>query len=219
MQEDKSGGSALNPEFLKLYLVTDPVLCGDRGVVETCRQALQAGVTAIQLRDKTASTRNLIEMAAILMVLCEKHEALFIVNDRVDVALACQSRGVHLGQDDMPATDARRLLGPEAVIGISVRSVDEAVAAWKDGADYIAANMVFPTDTKTDLEKPLGLDAIGRLKKATPLPLIAIGGINKTNADIVRKAGADGIAVVSAIMAATQVDKSVHDLLPGTYHT
>lgn len=187
--------------------------------METCRQALQSGVTAIQLRDKTASTRQLIEMAKTLMVLCEKHGALFIVNDRVDVALACQSRGVHLGQDDMPAVAARRLLGAEAVIGISVRSVEEAVTAWKSGADYIAANMVFVTDTKTDLEKPLGLDAIGRLKKATPLPLIAIGGINSMNADTVRKAGADGIAVVSAIMAAPEVDEAVLGLLPGTHHT
>ncbi len=188
-------------------------------MVETCRQALQAGVTAIQLRDKTASARQLIEIAEVLMALCEKSGALFLVNDRVDVALACHSCGVHLGQDDMPAETARRLLGPEAVIGISVRSVDEAVAAWKSGADYIAANMVFTTDTKTDLEKPLGLEAVSELKEATPLPLIAIGGINKTNADIVRKAGADGIAVVSAIMAATHVDKAVHDLLPGTHHT
>lgn len=187
--------------------------------METCRQALQAGVTAIQLRDKTASTRQLIEMAEILMVLCEEHKALFIVNDRVDVALACDSCGVHLGQDDMPAAAARRLLGPEAVIGISVRSAEEAVAAWKNGADYIAANMIFATDTKTNLEKPLGIEAISKLKEATPLPLIAIGGINKTNADIVRKAGADGIAVVSAIMAAPQVDKAVHDLLSGTHHT
>lgn len=187
--------------------------------METCRLALQAGVTAIQLRDKTASTRQLIKMAKILMVLCEKHGALFLINDRVDVALACDAHGVHLGQDDMPAAAARRLLGPEAVIGISVRSVDEAIAAWKNGADYIAANMVFTTDTKTDLEKPLGLKAIIRLKEATPLPLIAIGGINKTNADIVRKAGADGIAVVSAIMAAPEVDKTVRDLLPGTQHT
>jgi thiamine-phosphate diphosphorylase len=118
-------------------------------VVETCRQALQAGVTAIQLRDKTASARQLIEIAEVLMALCEKSGALFLVNDRVDVALACHSCGVHLGQDDMPAETARRLLGPEAVIGISVRSVDEAVAAWKSGADYIAANMVFTTDTRS----------------------------------------------------------------------
>lgn len=187
--------------------------------METCRQALHAGVTAIQLRDKTASTRQLIEMAEILMILCEEHSALFIVNDRVDVALACGSCGVHLGQDDMPAAVARKLLGPEAVIGISVRSVDEAVAAWKNGADYIAANMIFATDTKTNLEKPLGLDAVGILKKATPLPLIAIGGINTTNADTVRKAGADGIAVVSAIMAASQVDEAVRGLFSGSHHT
>lgn len=151
------------------------------------------------------------------MALCENHGAIFIVNDRVDVALACGAHGVHLGQDDMPAAAARGLLGPEAVLGISVRSVDEAVAAWENGADYIAANMVFATDTKTDIEKPLGPEAIGCLKKATPLPLIAIGGINKTNADIVRKAGADGIAVVSAIMAAPQVDSAVRDLLAGAH--
>ena len=158
-------------------------------------------------------------MARILLVLCEKHDALFLVNDRVDVAMVSNAHGVHLGQDDMPAAAARKLLGPEAVIGISVRSLDEAVAAWKNGADYIAANMIFATDTKTDLEKPLGLDAIGMLKRATPLPLIAIGGINTANADIVRKAGADGIAVVSAIMAAPQVDEAVHGLLSGSHHT
>lgn len=205
----------MNPERLSLYLVTDPVLCGTRGVIETCRLALEAGVGTLQLRDKTASARELIRMAVILRDLCRKHGALFIVNDRVDVAMAAGADGVHLGQDDMPVALARRLMGQGAVIGASARSPGEAESAWREGADYIAANLVFPTDTKTGLGEPLGLRAIAELKKASPLPLIAIGGINPSNADSVRRAGADGIAVVSAIMSAEDVPLTVA-LLSGT---
>lgn len=209
----------MNPERLSLYLVTDPALCGSRGVEETCRLALEAGVGTLQLRDKNASTRELIRMAVILQELCRKHGALFIVNDRVDVAMAAGADGVHLGQDDMPVYLARRFLGPDAVIGASVRSPEEAVSAWNDGADYIAANLVFPTDTKTDLGEPLGTEAVMELKKASPLPLVAIGGINPSNADSVRKAGADGIAVVSAIMAAEDVSLAVAMLSGTEYET
>ena len=203
----------INPERLSLYLVTDPVLCGSRGVTETCRLALEAGVGTLQLRDKTTSTRELLRMAVILQNLCRKHGALFIVNDRIDVAMASGADGVHLGQDDMPVIQARKLLGPDAVIGASARSPEEAESAWMEGADYIAANLIFPTDTKTDLGEPLGIEAISELKKASPLPLIAIGGIYPSNADSVRKAGADGIAVVSAIMAAEDVPEAVRALL------
>jgi thiamine-phosphate pyrophosphorylase len=203
----------MNTDRLSLYLVTDPVLCGSRGVEETCRLALESGVGTLQLRDKTASTRELIHMAAVLINLCRKHGALFIVNDRVDVAMSAGADGVHLGQDDMPVALARALLGTDAVIGASARSPREAESAWREGADYIAANLVFPTDTKTDLGEPLGLRAIAELKKASPLPLVAIGGINPSNVDVVRRAGADGIAVVSAIMAAKDVPEAVRALL------
>lgn len=205
----------MNSEQLSLYLVTDPVLCGTRGVEETCRLALQAGVGTLQLRDKNASSRELIRMAEILRKLCSKYKAVFIVNDRVDVAMAVGADGVHVGQDDMPVQLVRKLLGPDAVIGASVRSVEEAKAAWKEGADYIAANLIFPTETKTDIREPLGIEAVSELKKASPLPLVAIGGINASNAGIVRRAGADGIAVVSAIMAAENVPLAVA-LLSGT---
>lgn len=205
----------MNREQLSLYLVTDPLLCGSRGVTETCRLALEAGVGTLQLRDKNASTRKLVNTAVILQDLCRKHGALFIVNDRIDVVLAVGADGVHLGQDDMPVYLARRILGPDAVIGASARSPEEAASAWNEGADYIAANLVFPTDTKTDLGEPLGIEAITEMKKASPLPLVAIGGINPSNADIVRKAGADGIAVVSAIMAADDVTEAVMALLNG----
>ena len=203
----------MDKRSLLLYLVTDPVLCGSRGLEETSRLALKAGVTALQLRDKAASARSLMQSAEVLKRLCSLHEALFLVNDRVDIALACMADGVHLGQDDIPVRVARKLLGPDVIIGVSARSEAEAIDAWKGGADYIAANMIFSTATKTNLGKPLGLQAVRTLKDATPLPLVAIGGIDSSNVKLVRKAGADGIAVVSAIMAAEDVGLAVENLL------
>jgi len=178
-------------------------------VEETVRQALEAGVRAVQLRDKTASTGKLVEQALVLGDMCRQFGALFLVNDRVDVAMAAGSDGVHLGQDDMPLAYARKLLGPSAVIGISVRTCQEAEEAEKGGADYIAANMVFATETKTDLPEPLGLEMVTEIKGATSLPLVAIGGINEKNYREVMNAGADGVAMVSAIMAARDVGKFV----------
>ena len=201
--------SLIDPGILRLYLVTDPVLCGERGVYETCRQALAAGVRTVQLRDKTASTRSLIRLSLRLASLCRQHGALFIINDRVDVALAADAGGVHLGKDDMPVGTARKILGPAAVIGTSVRSCEEARRAEAQGADYLAANLVFATDTKQDIEGPLGMEGVGELRRASELPLIAIGGIKPSNTAEVLKAGADGIAVVSAIMAADDVEAAV----------
>ncbi len=202
----------LDVRKLRLYLVTDPVLCGPRGVIETCRSALEAGVETVQLRDKTASTAELLETAKTLLEMCREHDALFIVNDRVDVAMAVGSHGVHLGRDDMPVAVARKLLGPDAVIGASTRTPDEAIEACRDGADYLAANLVYPTTTKTNLGPPLGPGEVARLKEATPLPLVAIGGINPSNAGEVMNAGADGVAVVSAVMAADDVKAAVREL-------
>ncbi len=189
-------------EALRLYLVTDPVLCGPGGVLEVCEKALAAGVGFLQLRDKTASTRDLLEQAKAMVRLSREHRCLFVVNDRVDVAMASGAHGVHLGADDMPVATARWLMGPEALIGASVRTPEEALAAWKDGADYLGANIVFHTPTKPDPREPLGLSGVGLLANATPLPLVAIGGINISNARSVIDAGATGIAVVSAIMSA-----------------
>lgn len=200
-------------EKLRLYLVTDPLLAGERGVMEIVRQALESGFGTIQLRDKTASTSFLTEMAVRLKALTEEHDALFLVNDRVDVARASGAHGVHLGQDDMPPEEARSLLGANAVIGVSVRTAAEARAAEAAGADYIAANLVYPTDTKKDISAPLGIDGIRLLRKVSSLPLIAIGGINRANASDTVAAGADGIAVVSAIMAAENVPHACRDLL------
>jgi len=189
-------------EALKLYLVTDPVLHGGRGVVPTCREALEAGVRFLQFRDKDASTRQLYETARELKSLCDEYSAWFVVNDRIDVAMAVCAHGVHLGQSDMPAGAARGILGPEAVIGVSARTVEEARAASVAGADYIAANLVFSTSTKKGLGKPLGLDMVRKLSEASSLPLIAIGGIKPENTASVIEAGCSGVAVVTAIMNA-----------------
>jgi thiamine-phosphate pyrophosphorylase len=202
-----------DPGKLRLYLVTDPELSGSRGVLETCRLALEAGVGAIQLRDKKASTRELLRTAGLLSDLCGRVGALFVVNDRVDVALAAEADGVHLGQDDMPVATARSILGEGAVIGASVRTVHQAEEAYRAGADYLAANLVFSTDTKTGLGEPLGLKGVRDLKKATPLPLVAIGGIKPCNAGDVILSGADGLAVVSAIMASEDVEAAVRRFL------
>jgi thiamine-phosphate pyrophosphorylase len=194
--------------------VTDPNLAaGGRSIAETVRQALEAGVRSVQLRDKTATDGELLSLAVELRSLCWEYGALFLVNDRVGLAKASSADGVHLGQDDMPAVDARRILGPEAVIGVSVRTVGEARAAERAGADYVAANMVFATATKADLPCPLGLEAVRDLKAAVGIPLVAIGGITTENAAEVRAAGADGLAVVSAIMSSPDVPAAVLALL------
>lgn len=198
-------------EALKLYLVTDPVLHGGRGVFATCEEALAAGVRFVQLRDKKASTRSLYDSALALRNLCKKNSSYFVVNDRIDVAMATGADGVHLGQSDMPADTARSIMGPEAIIGVSVRTVKEAQKALEDGADYIAANLVFSTETKKDVKEPLGLDMVSILSEASSLPLIAIGGINPENTALVINAGCAGVAVVTAVMnadsPALQVEK------------
>jgi len=187
---------------LKLYLVTDPVLHRGRGVEATCEEALKAGVRFVQLRDKKASTRSLYDSALILRNLCKKYSSYFVVNDRIDVAMAVKADGVHLGQSDMPADIARSIMGSEAIIGVSVRTIEEAEKALADGADYIAANLVFSTETKKDIKEPLGLEMVSILSRASSLPMIAIGGINPENTALVIKAGCTGVAVVTAIMNA-----------------
>ncbi|MCP4648247.1 MAG: thiamine phosphate synthase [bacterium] len=187
---------------IKLYLVTDPLLHYGRGVTATCEEALKAGVRFVQLRDKGASTRLLYTSALELKKLCDKHSSYFIVNDRIDVALAVKADGVHLGQKDMPADIARSILGPDAIIGVSVRTSEEADKATRQGANYIAANLVFPTNTKKDIEEPLGLKMVGILSGVSSLPLVAIGGITPENTPEVMNAGCSGVAVVTAIMNA-----------------
>ncbi len=187
-----------------LYLVTDRGLAQGRETVTIVRAAIAGGVTCVQLREKNCATRAFIDEARALKALLDglATKIPLIINDRLDVALAIGADGVHLGQTDMHIRDARRLVGPSMIIGISAESVHDAVRAAAEGADYIGISPVFATPTKADTAAPLGLEGVRLIRAAVSLPLVAIGGIHQQNAQAVIRAGADGVAVVSAIVAA-----------------
>lgn len=208
----KPAGEELR-RLLRIYLVTDPAIGKPRSVEEAVSQAVDAGVRCVQLRDKGASHEELVILGRRLLRITRPAGVLLILDDDVSAALEAGADGAHVGQEDMPAGTARSLLGPDKVLGVSVRTKEEACRAESDGADYVAANLVFPTSTKTDTGEPLGLAGVERLRKATALPLVAIGGIDASNAASVVAAGADGIAVVSAIMAAPDIPAAIRALL------
>ena len=185
-----------------LYLVTDRALSLGRSTVEVVRAAIRGGVSCVQLREKGCSTREFMDEARLLKALLAGTGVPLFINDRLDVALAVGADGVHLGQNDLAIADARRLVGNRMIIGISAESVADAIRAEAEGADYIGASPVFTTPTKTDTASPLGLDGLRAIRRAVQLPLVAIGGINADNAAQVLRAGADGLAVVSAIVSA-----------------
>ena len=185
-----------------LYLVTDRALSLGRSTVEVVRAAIRGGVSCVQLREKGCSTREFVDEARLLKALLAGTGVPLFINDRLDVALAVGADGVHLGQNDLAIADARRLVGNRMIIGISAESVADAVRAEAEGADYIGASPVFTTPTKTDTAPPLGLDGLRAIRRAVQLPLVAIGGIDADNAAQVLRAGADGLAVVSAIVSA-----------------
>ena len=187
---------------LQLYLVTDAGLCAGRSLCDLVLAAVQGGVRCVQLREKHASTRDFLAQARALVAALAPHGVPLLINDRVDIALACGAQGVHLGQSDMPVADARALLPPGALIGWSVETLEDIARAHTLPLDYLGVSPVFATATKTDTAAPWGLDGLRRARAASDLPLVAIGGMHAGNAAAVRAAGADGIAVVSAILAA-----------------
>ncbi len=185
-----------------LYLVTDRVLAGDRSIASIMAAAVAGGVSLVQVREKGLDTRAFLDEALLIRDLLEPHGVPLIVNDRLDVALACGAAGVHVGQHDLPCAAVRRLAGPGMLIGVSVSTVAEAIAAERDGADYLGVSPVFATPTKTDTPAATGLQGLRQIRAAVRLPLVAIGGMHVGNAAEVVGAGADGVAVVSAIMSA-----------------
>lgn len=184
---------------LSLYLVLDPDLCRPLGMVETARLAVAGGVTMVQLRDKDASPRQMIETGRALKEALAGTGVPLIVNDDLEAAIAIGADGLHVGQDDIDARAARRLIGQDMILGVSVET--EALAAAVDPAvvDYVGAGPVFATQTKPGHKPPVGLDGLARLIAATSLPAVAIGGLKTGHVEEVLKAGARGLAVVSAI--------------------
>jgi thiamine-phosphate pyrophosphorylase len=185
-----------------LYLVTDRSLSKGRTNLAIVDAAVAGGITCVQLREKHCGTREFIHEASALRLLLRNHDIPLIINDRLDIALAVEADGVHLGQSDMPMAMARKIAGNSLIIGISAESTDDALRAEQEGADYIGISPVFATPTKTDTGAPLGLAGINKIRGLVDIPLVGIGGINQENAASVIAAGADGVAVVSAIVSA-----------------
>ena len=187
---------------LRLYLVTDRGLAGDRDIEDIVRRSVEGGATMVQLREKSIDTREFIELALRLKALLKPYGVPLIINDRVDVALAADADGVHIGQSDMPYAMARRLLGPDRIIGLSVENFDQIAEANKLDVDYIGISPVFATPTKTDTAAPFGLEGLRKAVELSVHPTVAIGGMNASTAAEVISTGTDGIAVVSAIVCA-----------------
>lgn len=186
-----------------LYLVTDRTLCGAKGIEETVCQAVAGGVSVVQLREKDLDTRRFIETAVALKQHLAPLGIPLLINDRVDVALAAGADGVHIGQSDMPYAMARTLLGKKAIIGLSVENMAHVTEAKRLDVDYLGISPVFATGTKADAASPWGLEGVRRIRLVTNHLLVGIGGIHATNAADVLLAGADGVAVVSAICGAS----------------
>ncbi len=207
---------------LSVYVITDRTVAGERSILDVVRAAIRGGATVVQLREKEASTREMIELGQALHEITREAGVPLIVNDRLDVALAIDAEGVHVGQDDMPAHLARRLLGPDKILGVSAGTVEEARQAERDGADYLGVGDVYGTPTKPDAGVPIGVGGLAQIAREVSIPVVGIGGITPDNAEAVIRAGAVGVAVISAVVGAPDpemaarrlrqvVDTALHD--------
>lgn len=197
---------------LSLYLVTDRSLSLGRPLETVVEEAVRGGVTMVQLREKDASTLDFYNLAMKLKSILKSYNVPLIINDRLDIALACDAGGLHIGQSDMPYSVARKLLGKDKIIGLSVESIQDTIDANNLDVDYIGISPVFGTQTKTDTAPALGLEGIGEITRISGHPSVGIGGINLTNAQDIIQAGADGISVVSAIMSTPDPQQSARQL-------
>jgi thiamine-phosphate pyrophosphorylase len=196
----------------ELYVVTDEQLSRGLSHAEIALQAVRGGADVVQLRDKNASGRYIYDAAVQMREVTRNSGTVFIVNDRLDIALSVGADGVHLGQYDMPLLAARRIAPNDLIIGVSVGTVPEAVQAEHDGADYIAFGPVFPTASKNDAGPGLGLKVLSEIGLAVTIPLVAIGGIGPQNVREVVSNGADGVAVISAVVGQEDIARATREL-------
>jgi thiamine-phosphate pyrophosphorylase len=197
---------------LSLYLVLDPDLCARTGLVETARRAVAGGATMVQLRDKSATTAQLVETGRALMAALSGTGATLIINDDVEAALACGADGVHIGQSDRTVAEARAALGPRAIVGLTVETPELARRIDPAVADYVGAGPVFATPTKPDHEQPVGFEGLAAQVAASPVPAVAIGGLKARHVARVLATGAQGVAVVSAICGQPDPERAASDL-------
>lgn len=191
-----------------VYAILDTGILKSKDIINTAQQIINGGASIIQLRDKSTATRELIAIAADLQHLCHHNNVLFIINDFLDIALASNADGLHLGQSDIPINIARKELPIDRIIGCSVQTMEQARKAVEEGADYIAAGSIFPTNTKEDIIV-IGLDLLKQLKSEFDIPLVAIGGIKLDNAEQVINSGADALAVITAILNSNNIQETI----------
>jgi thiamine-phosphate pyrophosphorylase len=195
-----------------LYAIIDTQALKGHSHIEVASQIIHGGARTIQLRDKLLSKKKLLSIAKQLKELCAEHNVLFIVNDYLDIALAADADGLHLGQNDLPIKAARKLLPIDKILGCSTTTAEQAVTAEADGADYIAVGSIYPTTSK-EAAKVIGLDGLRQIRQAIALPLVAIGGITKDNAAEVIAAGASSVAVISAILQAESPEEAARQIM------
>ena len=194
-----------------LYLVTDRQLMSCDSLTEAVEQAILGGCTMIQLREKELPSLEFYNQAVAVKQVTERYHIPLIINDRIDIAMAVQAAGVHIGQHDLPAATVRKVIGENMLLGVSASSIAEAIQAQQDGADYLGVGPMFPTGTKTDAES-VSMEELQKIRTAVSLPIVVIGGINKGNAGRFKPMGIDGLAVVSAIIAQSDIKAAAAEL-------
>ena len=204
--------SRLPRDWLRLYLVTDGPACRGRSLEDVAAAAVRGGATCVQLREKHATTREFLALALALHRVLQAARVPLVINDRLDIALACSAEGLHLGQSDLPVNVARQLLPRDVFLGLSLENEADLGNSQGLDVDYLAVSPVFPTPTKADTQRPWGLQGLAFVRAHTGLPLVAIGGIDLGNAAAVIGAGADGIAVVSAVCSADDPETAARQL-------
>lgn len=197
--------------YMLLYAVTDRAWTGEQTLYEQVEAALKGGVTCVQLREKEMDETAFLQEAKDICALCHRYGVPFIVNDNVDVAIACQADGIHVGQEDMAAGEVRRRVGDAMLLGVSVHTVEEARRAVRNGADYLGLGAVFPTSTKTDVDQMTN-ETLRAICDAVDVPVVAIGGINRGNLLKLSGGGVDGVALVSAIFSAEDIEDTCRKL-------
>lgn len=202
----------LDKKHMLLYAVTDRAWVGIKSLYEQVKEALENGVTCVQLREKELDESDFLKEAKQISTLCKEYKVPFIVNDNVNIAIACKADGIHIGQEDMELTNVRKLVGEDMIIGVSAHTVEEAIKAQEGGADYIGIGAVFATSTKTDVDV-LSFETLRSICEAVDIPTVAIGGIKKDNICKLKGSGIDGVAVVSAIFAAKDIATATKELL------
>lgn len=195
-----------------LYLVSDRDVLKGRDLCEAIEQSIKGGVTLVQLREKDISSLDFYNLAVSVKKITDKHNVPLIINDRIDIALAVDAAGVHVGQSDIPANVARKIIGEDKILGISAATLEEAKLAEAEGADYLGIGAVFPTDTKKDA-RSVSIELLGEIKKSLTVPVVGIGGINENNAELLKQSKIDGIAVVSAILGKDDIEQAAKNML------